>query len=196
MYYLKHIMKKNRVMVNCEHCGKTVSVIFSRVRKFRFCSRSCHGKVVLSAPNVQEKIKRKVGPENSRWTGGKTKRKDGYILVSVNGKRYFEHRYVMEQHLGRKLSGEENVHHINHDRGDNRIENLRLYSTRAEHTMHEKHVPKRKYNPEDSKTCIGCSRLFTRGDRPNSKFSKAKFCSHKCFMKNTKRDWHGYVIKQ
>lgn len=68
---------------------------------------------------------------------------DGYVSIyypdypsSTKEGRVLEHVYVMEQAIGRRLRPEECVHHINHIRTDNRLENLQLM-TRSEHArMH------------------------------------------------------------
>lgn len=54
---------------------------------------------------------------------------NGYVELWVDGKRQLEHRLKMQAHLGRPLYADENVHHINGDRADNRLDNLELWST-------------------------------------------------------------------
>lgn len=61
---------------------------------------------------------------HSRWK---------YKFVRVNGRIKYQHRYIMENHIGRELKRSEFVHHINGNTQDNRIENLELIHA-GEHT--------------------------------------------------------------
>ena len=102
------------------------------------------GKGLKGASNPMYGKRRELCP---RWKGGRKVRKDGYTLVLApddhpypadshkqSGLKYvLEHRYVMEQHLGRYLDPAEVVHHIDGNPRNNAIGNLRLYASQAEH---------------------------------------------------------------
>ena len=60
---------------------------------------------------------------------GTTKTKQGgYVRIRTLDGWSYQHTAVMQNHLGRPLLKHENVHHINGIPGDNRIENLELWS--------------------------------------------------------------------
>lgn len=74
-----------------------------------------------------------------RWIlSDKRLSKDGYILkTSSSGKNQFEHRFVAEDILGRRLAPWEVVHHINGKRDDNRPSNL-CVMPRIDHDRYHK----------------------------------------------------------
>lgn len=78
------------------------------------------------------------GKNAFHWKTGKTFN-NGYILIYNSNHPFacrnyvFEHRLVAEKCLGRYLTKEERIHHINGKKRDNQVENLYLFPCEAEH---------------------------------------------------------------
>ena len=145
-------------MQPCEHCREDFWVRKSQ-NHARFCSRECKDAawVIGTEPRIcanchtefhfnLRMLKWNAGKFCSRECSkayrlaksiGRTKTTgDGYVIVRMPDHPYaqgagwvMKHRLVMEKQLGRYLTAEENVHHVNGDRSDNRIENLELWIT-------------------------------------------------------------------
>ena len=115
----------------CEWCDKPVTRMGKKTGKpWRFCSHSCRGAYGKSHARDMS------GPNNPRYNGGFSKSDGRTVVCTRDGGFVFWYRIVIEDAIGRPLTPEEIVHHINGDPTDDRLENLEL-TTRAEHaSMH------------------------------------------------------------
>ena len=122
--------KGYRVPLKCGKCGREWVSYAQNIRKPQFtgyCHSCAH-----------------TGEESNSWKGGRIV-KHGYIYVKVypdhpfyesmaNNMGYIaEHRLIVAQSLGKPLTSTEVVHHKNHNKQDNRLENLELYGSFKEH---------------------------------------------------------------
>ncbi len=111
--------RENRKLpdIKCLKCG----VIFKpRSSKAKYCSRVCAWS--------------NNGGHNAGTGSGWINQK-GYREIKVNGVTKKEHRVIMEAHIGRALLPNEDVHHINGVKTDNRISNLEIID-HSKHTLH------------------------------------------------------------
>lgn len=99
-------------------------------------------------------------------------------LANKAGK-VMEHVLVMVEAIGRPLKQGECVHHINRDKTDNSIENLRLMTISEHALLHQ--MEDNGYLLSD-RTCLICSSKFTA-----SSGSAQKYCSYSCSFKARKR---------
>ena len=91
-------------------------------------------------------------------------------LITVNGKKVRAHRYIMEQHIGRKLEKGEHIHHLNKNPLDNRLENLVIIRSHDHMCLHKQKYP-------DVKICAVCGKEYQCNPR---KRRRQQTCSTEC----------------
>ena len=141
-------------MYTCKHCGKEFE---SRAdQPCKFCSHECYadslrGRTLYShvckiCGKEYKNPKRKStyccikcqglgkkGAKHPLYKGGHTINDHGYEETLDDKRGYIPtHRKVVEDAVGRILDRSENIHHINEDIRDNRLENL-VILTSSEH---------------------------------------------------------------
>ena len=130
MKCFKLFRKNNQPTTTCNICGKTFKTHPSRLKNNssnprKYCSKPCLYKSRLN--------------NKYNWKGGVIITKNGYRKVyqpnhpHAHRNKVFEHRLVMEQHIGRILNSKERVHHIDRNKLNNNISNLILCSNESEH---------------------------------------------------------------
>lgn len=103
----------------CRRCG---SEFVPRHPTSKYCSRPC-----ARANNGGHNKK-----DESWWLNTRGYIEGRITLPDGSKRRVKQHRYIVEQQIGRSLTQDEDVHHLNGVKTDNRPENLQLL-THGEH---------------------------------------------------------------
>lgn len=117
--------RRNQQTNTCPVCGKEWQLSASqKYHRADYCSRACEARARIRRPLDREHNGKPAVVDSH-----------GYVRIfqpdhprATKGGWIFEHRYVVEQAIGRHLERDEHVHHLNHERADNRLENLQLLS--------------------------------------------------------------------
>lgn len=164
LLYEEYVVKEKPMHLIASEQGLSVGLIYNRIKEYGISSRhhltdkakhkiSCANKGRVSSrlgKHLTKEARIAIGRAHrgkykriTEFGGHKKKRQDGYIEVyspdhpnaSKNG-YVMEHKLVMEKHIGRRLERDEVVHHINHVRDDNRINNLQLMTFKEHASLH------------------------------------------------------------
>jgi len=81
--------------------------------------------------------KNRILPKGDKHQSFKHGLQNGYRRITVNGKRCYEHKFIVENHIGRKVLRSEEIHHIDCDKLNNLLPNLYLCSKKYHAKIHK-----------------------------------------------------------
>lgn len=122
--YRCFIKTKEKICINCQKS------FLPKDNRNNFCCRKCYNEYVKKNIPVSNKVK--LRKRTGFWY------ENGYKVLYNNGNSIKEHIFVMETHIGRKLLPNEVVHHIDGNKTNNNITNLRLMTNREHSSLHRK----------------------------------------------------------
>jgi hypothetical protein len=180
----------------CGYCNELIPIRdkWGRFRKYRngHCSRGKEGT---------------KGDKNGNWKGGR-RIISGYIYILKPNHPYrnannsvAEHRLEMEEYLGRYMTPEEEVHHLDLNKENNIIGNLMLFANSSEHAKYEKvgiHIAKK--TPEQkrkNRTCLICGGSKTsmaKGGTERWYRYLAGFICRNCHLKQQRKKKNAVVV--
>lgn len=143
----------------CDFCNKQFErqECYTRGKRHLFCSRRCltdfscklknperyadlkdYTNMAVNFSNLAKRLNpTKMTPETrAKIRASQLGRGEGRTYAKHYGRH--EHRIVAEQILGRPLKNGEVVHHLDGDKRNNSPENLRVFSSQAEHAWEHK----------------------------------------------------------
>jgi len=118
-YKYRVIETYNKKKKTCKICGSPFVPKHPKAPGL-FCSYKCSGLARKKDIIMRSRYRYIFLPNHPHAT------KQGYFA---------EHRYIVEKAIGRYLSPKEIIHHINHNKTDNSIDNLMILPSPGKHVM-------------------------------------------------------------
>ena len=165
-YVCQGAKRKTGETRKCEQCGAEFYMQLNQIKhgEGRCCSYACKHAASTG-------IERAVG---TRYINNQ-----GYIVIKTGVRQWeLEHRVIMAQTIGRPLIADEQVHHANGDKQDNRLENLVLMTNSEHQRLHAAMKPA----PRERVTLI-CHECGTEYQQYPYRAQTSHYCSSTCRLK-------------